>query len=374
VLRAAFGRFRRASGLAGLLVAAACSPGAGSDTAGPAADAAQPELEVRTVPVRRGAIAQRVRAPATLEAKRESQIGPEVQGTLVRIFVDEGDRVEAGAPLFQIDPEPYAFALREAEAGLDLARAQRLQGEADVARARALSEKSVIAPQEIERLETALAVARATERQAAEAAALARHKLARTRVDAPYAASVVARLADEGTTALVQPQTVVLVLQEGDELEARASIPESRLALVRVGDPARIRVEGLPQPIETQISSVSDALDAATRTYGVRMRVPNRERLLKAGVFAEVEILPRPKPDALVVPREAIRSEDGRARVFTVRDGVATPVGVTLGFVSEQEAEVLEGLAADLPVIVGEAARQVAPGMRVRVVAGEGGA
>jgi membrane fusion protein (multidrug efflux system) len=365
-------RFLRAGGLAALLSGAACSPGGGADPAVGAPAAPEPELEVRTVPVRRGTVAQRIRAPATLEAKRESRIGPEVQGTLLRIFVDEGDRVEAGGPLFQIDPEPYQLALRQAEAGLDLAQAQRVQSEADLTRARALSAQRVIAPQEIEKLETALSVARATERQAAEAAALVRHKLAQTLVSAPYSASVVARLADEGTTALVQPQTIVLVLQENDELEARAAIPESRLALVRVGDPARIRVEGVPAPIEAKVSAVADALDVATRTYAVRMRVPNHNRALKAGVFAEVEILPQAERDALVVPREAIRSEDGRSRVFTVRDGVATPLSVTLGALSEHEVEVLEGVDADVPVIVGEAARRVAPGMRVRIAEGGG--
>jgi membrane fusion protein (multidrug efflux system) len=101
------------------------------------------------------------------------------------------------------------------------------------------------------------------------------------------------------------------------------------------------------------------------------MRVPNQDRSLKAGVFAEVEILPEGRRDALVVPREAIRSEDGRPRVFTVQDGAATPLPVTLGAVSDQEAEVLDGLGPDVAVIVGEGARQVAPGMRVRVVAAE---
>jgi membrane fusion protein (multidrug efflux system) len=371
VLRIAFARLSRAAGLAASLLAAACSPGGGTE-AGPASGAApEPVIEVRTLPVRRGTIAQRIRAPASLEARRESRIGPEVQGTLVRIFVDEGDRVEAGAPLFQIDPDPYEFALRQAEAGQDLARAQRLQVEADLARARALSAQRVIAPQEIEKLETALAVARATERQAAEAVALVRHKLAQTLVSAPYGASVVARLADEGTTALVQPQTIVLVLQESDALEARAAIPESHLALVRVGDAARIRVEGLPAPIETRVSAVADTLDLATRTYSVRMPVPNPDHSLKAGVFAEVELLPQPKRDALVVPRDAIRSDDGRARVFTVREGVATPVGITVGIVSEEEAEVLQGLDADMEVIVGEAAAQIAPGMRVRSARGD---
>jgi membrane fusion protein (multidrug efflux system) len=369
VLRIA--RLAAEAGLAALVLVAACSPGGGSEIRPEVGAGSEPEIEVRTLPVRRGTISQRIRAPASLEARRESRIGPEVQGTLVRIFVDEGDRVAAGAPLFQIDPEPYQFALRQAEAGLDLARAQRLQGEADLARARALSAQSVIAPQEIEKLETALAVARATERQAAEAVALVRHKLEQTLVSAPYGASVVARLADEGTTALVQPQTIVLVLQESDALEARAAIPESHLALVRVGDAARIRVEGLPAPIETRVSAVADSLDLATRTYAVRMPVPNPDRALKAGVFAEVELTPQPKRDALVVPRDAIRSDDGRSRVFTVRQGVATPVGITVGIVSEEEAEVLEGLDADVEVIVGEAAAQIAPGMRVRSARGD---
>jgi membrane fusion protein, multidrug efflux system len=354
--------------IATLLLALACSPRGAPEAVAAAGAGPEPELEVQTAAVRRGFVAQRIGAAATLEAKRESRIGPEVQGVLLRVFVDEGDRVEPGAPLFQIDPEPYEFALREAEAGLDLARAQRLQGEADLARAQALQKEHVVAAQEIEKLATALAVARASERQADEAAALARHKLGRTLVKAPYAASVVARLADEGTTALVQPQTIVLVIQESDELDARAAIPESRLAEVRVGDPARIRVEGLAEPIETRVSSVGDAIDPATRTYAVRMRVPNRDRALKAGVFAEVEIVPGRRRDALVVPREALRSEDGRTRVFTVQGGVATPVPVTLGAVSEDEAEVLAGLQEGVPVIVGEAARQVAPGMRVRVV------
>ena len=67
------------------------APGAGEVTA-------EAEIEVHTVPVRRGAIVQRIEAPGTLEAKRESKIGAEVQGRIDRVFVEEGDRVDAGAP------------------------------------------------------------------------------------------------------------------------------------------------------------------------------------------------------------------------------------------------------------------------------------
>jgi membrane fusion protein (multidrug efflux system) len=354
-----------------LLALAGCSPPESPPKATPAPGSAavgEEVVEVETAPVRRGSILLRIAAPGTIEARRESQIGVEVQGRIERVYVDEGDRVEAGAPLFEIDAEPYRMALRQAQAALDLARAERAQVEADLTRVRALQKQNVVSPQQREKLETGLAVARSGEQQAAEMLALAQHKLDRTVVRAPYAASVVARLADEGTTALVQPQTVVLVLQESGELEAKATIPESKLALVRVGDPALIHVEGLAAPIQTEISAVGDAIDPATRTYAVRMRVPNPDRALKAGLFAEIEILPQSKRDALLVPRSALRSEAGSARVFTVRDGVAAAVPVTLGAVAESEAEILGGLRVDTPVIVGAAAEKVTSGMKVRVV------
>lgn len=354
-----------------VLAAGGCSE---PDETGDASSAAtaEPVVEVQTVAVRHGSIAQRLTASATLEARRESKIGTEVQGRVLRVFVDEGDRVAAGDPLFEIDPEPYEMAVRQAQAQVDLVRAQRLQVESDLARARSLRARGVVAVQAIEQYETQRAVALANERQAEEAVALARHQLSRTRVVAPWPGSVAARLVDEGSTALAQPQTILLVLQESGTLEARASIPESQLALLRVGDAATLRIEGIAAPIQTTISSVGDAIDPATRTYSVRMPVANQDHALKAGVFALVEIEPKPKADILVVPRAAVRSEDGRARVFTVRDGRATPVAVVIGLVGETEAEVLEGVQVGTQVIVGEAAAQIAPGMRVRVVGGDG--
>jgi RND family efflux transporter MFP subunit len=362
----------RRAGLLPLLAVLACG-GDGDPAPEVAALAPLAVVEVETAAVSRGPISQVLSAPGSLVALRESRIGAEVGGRILRVFADEGDRLEAGDPLFQIDPEPYEAALRQARAGVDLARAERGQMEADLRRARSLRQKEIVATQEIDRLQTALAVAHARERQAVEGVALAELQLARTLVAAPYASTVAARLADEGTTALVQPQTIVFVLQETHELEGRATIPEAHLAAVQKGDPARLSVEGFPEPIETEISAVGDAVDPATRTYEVRMRVPNPDHRFKAGVFAHVEIRPRPKPDALLVPRAALRTEEGRTRVLVVREGRAEAVPVQLGIVGPERVEVQAGLAEGDRVIVGEAARSVAPGMRVRVAGAPGG-
>ncbi len=344
------------------------SPAAPAATAG-----AEPAVDVETTKIRRGSIPQRISAPGSVLARRESRIGAEVRGTIARVHVSEGDRVEPGAVLFELDPKEYEMGLREASAGLDVVRAERGQLESDLARARTLKRQRVISQQEIERITTSLAVAKARERRAEEALALARHNLERTVVRAPYGGSIAARLADEGTTALVTPQTIVIVLQETAELEARATIPESQLALVQVGDPALIHVEGLPDPVETQVSAVSDTIDPATRTYLVKMRVPNRDYRLKAGVFAHVEIMPRARSDVLVVPREAIRTEDGRTRVLVVRNEQAVAVAVEVGIVSEEFAEILQGVGVGDEVVIGEAARTIAPGMRVRIVKADAG-
>lgn len=330
-----------------------------------------PVVTVETARIRRGQIIQRISAPGSLVARRESLIGPEVQGRIQRVHVSEGDRVEAGAPLFEIDPKPYEFALRRVEATLDRMRAERRQIEAELGRAEELRKKNVGAEQAAERLANAVDVARSGEREAVEALAMARRNLEHTVVRAPYTGSVAKRLADEGTTALVQPQTIVIVFQETSELEAHAMIPEVHLAAIQVGDAALLHVDGLPLPIEAQVTAVGDTIDHATRTYLVVMEVPNPDHRLKAGVFARVEISPQAKSRVILVPREALRSEDGRTSVLSVKDGRAVATPVKVGIVGEDAAEVLRGVHEGDEVIVGDAARTLGPGMRVQVVEDE---
>lgn len=325
---------------------------------------------VHTAPLRRGVLAQVLSAPGSVVARRRSLIGVEVTGKIERVHVSVGDRVAEDDVLFEIDPATYALALQQAQAVSDVATAEAQQVESDLHRAQTLRRQNVLAAQEIERLTTALTVARAHVREAASAVALAQQNLQKTVVRAPYAGSVAERLADEGTTALVQPQTIVVVLEETVALEARASIAESQMGLVRVGDVALLRIQGLPEPLRTSVSGVADSIDPATRTYLVKMPVPNPEHRIKAGVFAHVEIEPRAK-ERLLAPREAIRIEDGRSRLLVIDgDRVDTRI-VDIGVVGENEVEILAGADGSERVIVGDEARTVVAGMRVRVIEAE---
>ena len=155
-------------------------------------------------------------------------------------------------------------------------------------------------------------------------------------------------------------------MQEPAELDAVASIPEVHFEAVSVGDPARLFVDGLLEPIDVKISAVGDSIDSATRTYRVKMRVPNREHRLKAGIFARAEIMPRAHADSLLVPRSALRSEGGRAFVLALEDGDTRQRPGEIGVAGAREVEILSGLEESAEVLIGTAARQLAPGMRAQ--------
>jgi len=350
-----------------LVALLACGAGPGEEPASPEAATvtAGPAVEVETAVAHRGTVLPRLQAPGSILARRTSQIGAEVTGRIDRVLVDVGDRVETGDLVFEIERSNFEAAVNQAEAALELARAERRQTKSDLERARELRQKNVLSEQGLEQIETQFAVATAREHQAEAALVIARENLAKTRVFAPYTGTVAKRLADEGTTARAMPQTIVIELQETGDLEAVAALPELVHARVHIGDRALLTVEGLPDPVETRVFSVADTIDSMTRTFEVRMRVPNPDHRIKAGVFARVEIFSNSRVDTLLIPREAVRSEAGRTSVLVVRDGKALEVPVRLGIVSEDAVEVLSGIDEGEEVIAGEAAHDLAPGTSV---------
>jgi RND family efflux transporter MFP subunit len=283
---------------------------------------------------------------------------------LERVFVNVGDGVSEGDLLFQIDRRRYRIDLAQAQAGLQLAVAKRVQAEADVARAGALVERLVVSAQALEALATALDIARSEEEQARQTVEMASQLLEDTEVRAPYAGTISERLADEGTMVLAIPQTIVLVLQETAVLEARTAIPESH-PLVHVGDLAKITVSSTRQVLEASVSAVSDTIDPATRTYEVRVAVDNADHRLKTGLFVRVELSARTPREVLLVPRDAVRSEGGRPEVLAVRDDMVIAVPIQTGLATEEAFEVVSGIDAGTQVVVGESRGLLAPGDRV---------
>jgi membrane fusion protein (multidrug efflux system) len=349
-----------------LLALAACGgsePGPVEATP-PGIEAAAPAAElVETQLVEFGTLPTAIEASGSVQARRVSGVGAEVSGRLIEVFVDVGDGVESGAALFQIDRVPYEMALAEARAGLALARAERDNALHERERVEKLVEERAVSQRRRDEQTTAAAVAVARVAQTEARLARAETNLERTLVRAPYAGSIVERLAHEGEMAGPGP---VVVLQESGALVVVLNIPEAAPVQVRAGSLVRLFVEGLSAPLETQVDRVSERVDPETRTYEVRAPVHDPSGSVKAGSYGRAEILPTPGPARAVVHRSALLMRDGRSYVFRAEGDTARRVHVRIGAMTSNRVEILSGVEVGQRVVLGEAVGRLADGDPIR--------
>jgi RND family efflux transporter MFP subunit len=336
------------------------------DVAAAPAGAATAAARIETIIVSSESLTAVVAASGTIEAKRLTEIGADVPGTLDAVFVDVGHVVKAGAPLFRVDPGPYEMALAEARAGLALARAESANAAAEAARMAKLVEENAASIQRAEQMRTHAEVAAARVTQGEARLARAERDLARTTVRAPYAGSVVERRSHEGALAGAAP---VLVLQESGALEAILDVPETTPIAVRAGHAVRLFAQGIAEPLVTEVTRVSERIDPSTRTYEVRCLVVDASGAVKAGSYARAEITATREAPQPVAPRSAVVTRDGRAYVLRVESGVAREVPVRVGIATDTQVELLAGVTPGDVVVHGEAAQRLSDGARVDAAA-----
>jgi membrane fusion protein (multidrug efflux system) len=152
-----------------------------------------------------------------------------------------------------------------------------------------------------------------------------------------------------------------------DALFARVSVPERFQAMVRVDDPASIRVPGRREPVLGLVDLVNEKIDPQTRSFEIRIAVDNRKRLFKAGSFVNVALPVRSVSDVLVVPQSAIVMQEGRPSVFVVQGDRVERRWPTLGIRGESVWEVVEGIEHGDRVVVSRGS-MLDDGTRVKVV------
>lgn len=358
-----------------LMALAACGDARAADPRAEGVAGEPPAVPVRVAPAELVRSAEEVRAGGVVEARATAELAFQVGGKLVAVPVDEGARVARGALLAAVDPTEYRLALRQAE--LQLARA-----EDELGRAEQLRGAGSIAANDYDRLASGA-------RQAAVARDLAAKRLADTRLVAPFAGVVARKAAEAGATAAVGAPVFTLV--DLDLVHVRAAVPEGDVGRLRAGQPARVALEALAgTPAESargRVATVGVAADPASRTYPVKVAVPNDRRLLRAGMVATVAVATGAARSAVAVPAAAVaRDADGATLVYVLdraagrararRVEVGAPVGILSGnppdgslggSVGGGLVAVARGLAAGEPVVVAGQER-LRDGARVAVV------
>ncbi len=295
--------------------------------------------EVRVVEVQVGPRRITVRANGTVRPARRTTVAAEVAGRVVWAAprLREGNRIEAGAPLFRIEPVAWEQAVLQARSGRDQAmlRVATEEGLARLAEEEWAEEGAP--PDPLALRVPQLAAARAALAAAEAVLRRAEADLAGTEIAAPHAGIVGKRLAEVGEWAA--PGVPLLELLSVDIAETRVSLPDAALELVDLpfdgASPApRARLTAVRGPglsewtwegrlvrIEGEMDPATRFLPAVIETPNPWLRGPEGRPPLVAGMFVRAEIEGREIPDVVLAPRSAFR-EDGRVLVVDDEDRI----------------------------------------------------
>jgi multidrug efflux pump subunit AcrA (membrane-fusion protein) len=356
------------------------APGAESDAA---------SVLVTTTPVAFQPVQRTIEAVGTLHGYEEIQLAARVDGRVLQILHDVGDRIKPGELLVEVDPVDYDLAMRQAEKALQvelaklglnaapakefdvnnvpsvqqatirlenarrrLARMETIKGSASNEELNDRKAEFQMAEAELSNNVLLTRSTLATVLMKLEALAMAKQQLKDTKLvvptprkpipgagkDVEYA--VTSRSVSEGTA--LRPGMEVCRLIIDQTLKLRVSVPERFSSQVASGQKVDVYTAAYAKPFPGTVTRVNPAVDVATRTFEVEIEVPNSEHRMKAGGFAKAAIHTRVDDDTPTVPLEAIVSFAGITKIFVLENGKAREVQVTLGVQTTKWVEIAQ--------------------------------
>ncbi|MEG3080939.1 efflux RND transporter periplasmic adaptor subunit [Halomonas sp. 5021] len=306
-----------------------------------------------------------------VEAAETVELRPRVSGYIEEVAFEEGELVEQGDLLFQIDPRPYQARVGAAQAELAQARSQSAQAASEAERARVLLGRQAISQEVHDQRQSALNNARAMVNAAEAALETAELDLAYTHITAPISGRAGRAMVTRGNLANADQSLLTTVVSidpvhvyfEADEQAASTSQAllvdgESSLTIELGGDPQR--------QYTGTLDFIDNRLNPSTGTLQFRALLANPDGRIRPGEFARVEVPIARLEQALLVERKAILTDQDRRYVYVVDgDNRAERRQVATGRQMGEQMVITEGLSPGDRVIVNGVQKVFFPGMQV---------
>ena len=302
-------------------------------------------VAVEVTPVTVLPLSETIAAAGNISAMTDAVVGSETAGRVTRVAVKVGDHVKAGQILFQIDDELRAIAVEQAKAQLLAAETNFTKSQKDYARAQKLYETKDISNAELEGNKLGMQSAEAQYKSALVGLKLAQRQYDDTKIKSPINGIVASRRVDLGE--MVAPGSDVANIVNISKVKVKLSIPEEQIGLIRLKQPASLHIDSDPT---TEFKGMVYTVGSKTETpnghsYPVEVIVENKDiSVLKVGMFARVSIQVRTVPDALVISKESLVTEDTGPQVYVVENHTAKLRAVKLGIRSGDKVQVTGGL------------------------------
>jgi HlyD family secretion protein len=281
---------------------------------GEAADAGTAASAPRTVAAQARDLTLRAEASGEVEPIRTVEVKSKASGEVLRVHVETGDQVEAGALLAEIDPRDVQNALDQAEADLSSAQVQLRTARAQRQRVESLRESEIVTQDEHEAAVNAEASAQASVVRAQTNARLARERSRDVTIRAPIAGTIITRAVEPGmiiasATGNVSGGTSLFTMADLSQVQVRARVDETDIGRVRPGQQARVTVEAYPgQGFTGTVLKVEPqaVVEQNVTMFPVLVRLANPEGLLKPGMNADVSMVTDRREDAVSIPTGAV--------------------------------------------------------------------
>jgi HlyD family secretion protein len=358
-------------------------------------------LEVQTAKAARQEIVQKVSATGRIQPRTQIKISADVSAKIKHLGVVEGQHVEKGALLVELDRERYLAAVESAEANVRSAQANatlagqnHAQAEREFTRAKGMLEQKLLSQADYDAKETAFQVEEARHKSALEVveqarAALkqARDDLSKTTIYAPMSGTVSALNKEVGEIALGSQfqADVIMVIADLREMEAQVNVDENDIVSIARGQAAEVQTDALlTTGLKGTVSDISSSANTAASgtseqktEFEIKIGIADPPATLRPGMTATADIVTKTNPTALSVPIQcvALRTVDqlvqkGEKRndaakrfkadkdgfvevVFCVENGKAVAHQVKTGIQSDERIEILDGLKEGDVVVSG---------------------
>jgi cobalt-zinc-cadmium efflux system membrane fusion protein len=351
---------------AALALAVGLLAGCGGQQAGPG-DEEETGVPVAVAAAELGVLDDATTITGKLEALESARVVPSgAGGKVARVNVDIGDRVARGQALVELENNLQAAGVNQAEAAVVMAESQLRLAETNYKMAAANYERGKMLFQEnalakaqfesqyelpyIQARESFEKTAPAGLNQARAGLKSAREAYEQTIIKSPLSGVVTARGVNPGEMA--SAAMPVLTVVNLDKVVVRANVSETQVNELKKNQEVMVKISAVAgEPLTGVITNIALASDPQTRAYPVKIQIDNPERLLKPGMFAEVQ-LAREREESLLVPREAVLAGVERTTVWVVKDGTAKVREVTVGPSDGKLIVVTSGLEAGEQVVI----------------------
>jgi membrane fusion protein (multidrug efflux system) len=295
------------------------------------------KLPVEVAMAKTGTITSSIVTTATLDPDRQVTMLSETTGTVTRINVEEGNIVQEGQLLATLSDREKQVKLQQADI-----QVQNAKQELD--RKQASFNAKIISESEYEKAKYDLQVA-TEQRNAAQV------ELDRAMIRAPFSGVITQRFIEKGQYINTQSQMFTIV--DEDPLEARVYLPEKEILGIKTGQSVSLSLNAQKDvTFNGKVRQINPAVDPKTGTVKVTVEISKAPELVRPGSFVDVKMETQRHNDALLVPKKALMEEAGERFVFVINNDKAVRRTISVGFLDDQNAEILSGVNPGESVVV----------------------